>query len=231
MPSHTDLLCNSNINQNELTMPKSKRNVIHKKKSMGANSGIDMEELVNREDIPANVKKAIEDIELEEMMEEPPDEQQLEVLEDIWLKAEEMGKTSFLYVIVICVMHKCTFLLIKYFLFLDIEEASVYDDGYNRKKTKKRRKNQRVVKVKKSKVESKSKKEVNKANIQNTDIVETQIDIAFEDLSQHNSDEIPVLQGSYNDNIILEGDPADDPLKIEDSELEKSKKPSKQGEL
>ncbi|XP_020282072.1 lysine-specific demethylase 4C-like isoform X2 [Pseudomyrmex gracilis] len=200
MPSHTDLLCNSNIDQSELSMPKSKRNVIHKKKSMGANSGIDMEELVNREDIPANVKKAIEDIELEEMMEEPPDEQQLEVLEDIWLKAEEM----------------------------DIEEASVYDDGYNRKKNKKRRKNQRVVKAKKSKVESKSKKEVNKANVQNTDIVETQMDIAFEDLSQHNSDEIPVLQGSYNDNIILESDPADDPLKIEDSELEKSKKPLKQ---
>lgn len=64
---------------------------------MGANSGIDMEELVNREDIPANVKKAIEDIELEEMMEEPPDEQQLEVLEDIWLKAEEMGKTSYIF--------------------------------------------------------------------------------------------------------------------------------------
>lgn len=128
-------------------------------------------------------------------------------------------------------MHQCTFLSTDQVLlfFLDIEEASVYDDGYNRKKNKKRRKNQRVVKAKKSKVESKSKKEVNKANVQNTDIVETQMDIAFEDLSQHNSDEIPVLQGSYNDNIILESDPADDPLKIEDSELEKSKKPLKQG--
>lgn len=40
-------------------------------------------------EIPPDVKKVMEELDLEE---EIPDEQQLEVLEDIWLKAGEMGK-------------------------------------------------------------------------------------------------------------------------------------------
>lgn len=63
--------------------------MIHKKKS--TNPGINMEEFANRVDIPPDVKKVLQDIEFDEI-EEPPDEQQLEVLEDIWLKAGEMGK-------------------------------------------------------------------------------------------------------------------------------------------
>lgn len=39
-------------------------------------------------DIPPEVKKVIDELELEE---EIPDEQQMEVLEDIWIKAGEMG--------------------------------------------------------------------------------------------------------------------------------------------
>jgi len=55
---------------------------------------------VNRADIPPDVKKALQDLDLDEM-EEPPDEQQLEVLEDIWLKAGEMGKVLYIFIFVI----------------------------------------------------------------------------------------------------------------------------------
>lgn len=56
-----------------------------------------MAELANRPDIPADVKKVLQDLELEES-EDQPDEQQLEVLEDIWLKAGELdAKESGLY--------------------------------------------------------------------------------------------------------------------------------------
>lgn len=58
---------------------------------MATNPDVDMEELVNRPDIPPDVKKVLQDLELEEV-DDQPDEQQLEVLEDIWLKAGEMGK-------------------------------------------------------------------------------------------------------------------------------------------
>lgn len=40
-------------------------------------------------EIPPEVKKVMEEMELEEEM---PDEQQLEALEDIWLKAGELGE-------------------------------------------------------------------------------------------------------------------------------------------
>lgn len=40
-------------------------------------------------EIPPEVKKVMEEMELEE---EVPDEQQLEALEDIWLKAGELGE-------------------------------------------------------------------------------------------------------------------------------------------
>ncbi|XP_029032458.1 lysine-specific demethylase 4C-like [Osmia bicornis bicornis] len=117
MPSQMDLLCSNSSNgqlpQSYLNAaPKNKRHTIHKKKNiMATNPDVDMEELVNRPDIPPDVKKVLQDLELEEV-DDGPDEQQLEVLEDIWLKAGEM----------------------------DVHEASVYDDGYNRKKSRKRKK-------------------------------------------------------------------------------------------
>ncbi|XP_043796318.1 uncharacterized protein LOC122716894 isoform X2 [Apis laboriosa] len=114
MPSQMDLLCsNSQLPQSYLNAaPKNKRHTIHKKKNiMATNPDVDMEELVNRPDIPPDVKKVLQDLELEEV-DDQPDEQQLEVLEDIWLKAGEM----------------------------DVNEASVFDDGYNRKKSRKRKK-------------------------------------------------------------------------------------------
>ncbi|KAL6430137.1 hypothetical protein ACFW04_007721 [Cataglyphis niger] len=208
MPSQMDLLCNNSSNgqlpQSYLNAtPKNKRHMIHKKKIIGTNPVVNMEELVNRADIPPDIKKALQDLEFEEI-EEPidePDEQQLQVLEDIWLKAGEM----------------------------DVDEASVYDDGYNRKKSKKKKRKQSGSREKKLKTESKSKKEANKViDIQNMEVVkvETEVDdiSSFEDISQENSDEIPVIQGNYNDNIIIENDPVEDPLKIDFSEVDKSTK-------
>ncbi|EGI67876.1 Putative lysine-specific demethylase 4B [Acromyrmex echinatior] len=196
MPSQMDLLCSNNSNgelpQGYLSAtPKNKRHMIHKKKNIiRTNPGINMEELANRADIPPDVKKALQDIEFDEL-EEPPDEQQLEVLEDIWLKAGEM----------------------------EIDEATVYDDGYNRKKNKKRKKKQNGDKEKKPKIESKSKKEVSKINTQNVNVVKTEDDIStFEYISQENMEEFPVPQGNYNDEIIIKTEPTD-PLKIEDYPL------------
>ncbi|XP_011269922.2 uncharacterized protein LOC105259589 isoform X2 [Camponotus floridanus] len=213
MPSQMDLLCSSSNNgqlpQSYLNAaPKNKRHMIHKKKIIDTNSGVNMEELVNRVDIPADIKKALQDLEFEEI-EEPldePDEQQLQVLEDIWLKAGEM----------------------------DVEEASVYDDGYNRKKSKKKKRKQSGSREKKLKMESKSKKEAKIINTQNVDDVikieiKTEVeDIStFEDISQENSDEIPVIQGNYNDNIIIENEPTEDPLKIDFESVDKSTKKRK----
>lgn len=119
MPSQMDLLCSNSSNgqlpQSYLNAaPKNKRHTIHKKKNIiGTNTDVDMAELVNRSDIPADLKKALQDLEYEEG-DDQPDEQQLEVLEDIWLKAGEM----------------------------DVDEATVYDDGYNRKKGRKRKRKQ-----------------------------------------------------------------------------------------
>ncbi|CAL1686288.1 unnamed protein product [Lasius platythorax] len=205
MPSHMDLLCNSSSNgelpQSYLNAaPKNKRHMIHKKKIIATNPGVNMEELVNRADIPPDIKRALQDLEFEEIEEpiEEPDEQQLQVLEDIWLKAGEM----------------------------DVDEASVYDDGYNRKKSKKKKRKQSGGREKKLKIESKSKKEANKViNIQTVDVVKVEIkseveDIStFEDISQENSDDLPTIQGNYNDNIIIENDPVEDPLKIDFPEV------------
>ncbi|XP_071557297.1 lysine-specific demethylase 4C isoform X5 [Temnothorax nylanderi] len=192
MPSQMDLLCSSSSNgelpQSYLSAtPKNKRHMIHKKKNiMSTNPGVNMEELVNRADIPPDVKKALQDLEFDEV-EEAPDEQQLEVLEDIWLKAGEM----------------------------EIEEATVYDDGYNRKKSKKRKKKQSGDKEKKPKIESKSKKEGSKfTNVQDIVKIEVKSETTFEYVSQENIEEIPVPQGSYNDKIIIEDEPVD-PLKID----------------
>lgn len=108
----------------------------------------------------------------------------------------------------------------------------MYDDGYNRKKNKKKKKKQSGGK------EKKSKREANKIiNTQNVDIIKVEIkteDISteevstFEDISQENSDELPVIQGSYNDDIIIQNDPMEDPLKIDFSEvIDKSAKKRK----
>lgn len=70
--------------------------MIHGKKKIIANPGVNVEDIMNNADIPADVKKAIKDLEYEEV-EDAPDEQQMEVLEDIWLKAGEMGKTLYFY--------------------------------------------------------------------------------------------------------------------------------------
>lgn len=91
-----DLLCANNTSgelpQSYITAPKNKRHTIHRKKNIAdTNPDVNMAELANRPDIPADVKKVLQDLELEEC-EEQPDEQQLEVLEDIWLKAGELGE-------------------------------------------------------------------------------------------------------------------------------------------
>ena len=58
--------------------------MIYKKKS-NFDKNVDEEK---KDEFPEDVKKAIEDIEMDD---EIPDEQQWQVLEDIWLKAGEMG--------------------------------------------------------------------------------------------------------------------------------------------
>lgn len=116
MPSQMDLLCNSSSNgqlpQSYLNAaPKNKRHMIHKKK-MDTNSSVNMEELVNRADIPPDIKKVLQDLEFEEIEEpiEEPDEQQLQVLEDIWLKAGEMGKIFYIFYFNQC--NRCSFSLL-----------------------------------------------------------------------------------------------------------------------
>ena len=94
LPSQMDLLCANNssgeLPQSYLSAPKNKRHRIHRKKNIAdTNPDVNMAELANRTDIPADVKKVLQDLELEET-DDQPDEQQLEVLEDIWLKAGEL---------------------------------------------------------------------------------------------------------------------------------------------
>lgn len=95
-----DLLCGNDSNgqlpQSYLdAVPKNKRHPIHRKKNItGTNAGVNMADLANRPDIPPDVKKVLQDMELEETEDIAPDEQQLQVLEDIWVKAGEMGKTK-----------------------------------------------------------------------------------------------------------------------------------------
>ncbi|CAG5104192.1 Similar to Kdm4B: Probable lysine-specific demethylase 4B (Drosophila melanogaster), partial [Cotesia congregata] len=137
MPSQMDLLCCNSTDKlpdSFINAPKNKRHTIHRKKSLvDSNQDLNMHELVNGPDIPADVKKVLQDLELEE---DVPDEQQLEVLEDIWLKAGE----------------------------LEIEEASLYDDGYNKKKNKRKK---RRMTVDKERVGIKTKKPVKNTNQNN----------------------------------------------------------------
>lgn len=106
-----DLLCSSSSNgelpQSYLRAAlKNKRHMIHKQKNIiTASSGAHMEVLERYADIPPDVKKVLQDLEMEDI-EEPPDEQQMEVLEDIWLKAGEMGKIlyNFIFTIIILIL-------------------------------------------------------------------------------------------------------------------------------
>jgi hypothetical protein len=83
--------------QSFLEAPKKnpKRHPIHKKKGPGTVAGEDVLLSIERGDeedldeIPPDVQKVLEEMDLEE---EVPDEDTLEVLEDIWLKAGEIGK-------------------------------------------------------------------------------------------------------------------------------------------
>ncbi|KAG7202354.1 hypothetical protein KM043_018681 [Ampulex compressa] len=222
MPSQMDLLCSNSSNgqlpQSYLSAaPKNKRHTIHKKKNiMATNPDVDMAELVNRTDIPPDVKKVLQDLELEEA-DDQPDEQQLEVLEEIWLKAGEM----------------------------DVEEATIYDDGYNRKKSRKRKKKQNGDKEKR---ESKSKKEANRINVENMNLMKTEIKIEEADGGIHHTTSSIQGQGvhlegiahaSSDDGILVPVDETFAGIKMEDvsefSEItdkpvKKKKKHSKSGE-
>ncbi|XP_017761508.1 PREDICTED: lysine-specific demethylase 4C isoform X1 [Eufriesea mexicana] len=214
MPSQMDLLCSNSSNgqlpQSYLNAaPKNKRHTIHKKKNiMTTNPDVDMEELVNRPDIPPDVKKVLQDLELEEV-EDQPDEQQLEVLEDIWLKAGEM----------------------------DVNEASVYDDGYNRKKSRKRKK--KNADKDKSKSKKDYNKSITEDVTMKTEIkVETDDSFNFlspvfpEQSAQLENDD----QGSSNitpsDSIIenIKVEEGSDFSEVVDKPVKKKKKHSKSGE-
>lgn len=114
MPSQMDLLCSNNsdgqLPQSYLNaVPKNKRHMIHgKKKTLVANPGVNVEDIMNNADIPADVKKAIQDLEYEEVEDVVPDEQQMEVLEDIWLKAGEMGKIFYIFIFIDLYNYGCT---------------------------------------------------------------------------------------------------------------------------
>ncbi|CAL7935405.1 unnamed protein product [Xylocopa violacea] len=215
MPSQMDLLCSNSSNgqlpQSYLNAaPKNKRHTIHKKKNiMATNPDVDMEELVNRPDIPPDVKKVLQDLELEEV-DDQPDEQQLEVLEDIWLKAGEM----------------------------DVNEASVYDDGYNRKKNRKRKKKNA------EKDKSKSKKDSNKSCAESVTIkteIKEEPDDSINYLSsvypEQNAQEESYDQGSssviVSDGTVIEGikvEEGSDFSEATDKPVKKKKKHSKSGE-
>lgn len=180
MPSQMDLLCSSSSNgqlpQSYLNAaPKNKRHTIHKKKNIiDTNPDVDMAELVNRSDIPADVKKVLQDLELEEA-DDPPDEQQLEVLEDIWLKAGEM----------------------------DVDEATVYDDGYNRKKGRKRKKKQSGTEKEKKDLKPKknSKKVINSESIDDAkDLVKSEL----EEVASSSNQESLNQPGLINQNNLFQ---------------------------
>ncbi|XP_075228956.1 uncharacterized protein LOC142328798 [Lycorma delicatula] len=97
VPSEKDILCNKNNNMEipKLYLEAGKKRIpaLKKKQMMQENDNI----------IPNDVKRVMEEMELEDIDDEIPDEQQLEVLEDIWLKAGEM----------------------------EIDEVQIIDDGYD----------------------------------------------------------------------------------------------------
>lgn len=98
-PTALDLECIQADENNELV--KNKRHTIHRKKVGSTDDNL------LPSDIPPDVKKAIQDLELDEEPHfEPPDEQQLEVLEDIWLKADEIGNniSYFYFLILFCLL-------------------------------------------------------------------------------------------------------------------------------
>lgn len=79
------LFSNTDLPQAFLNAPKKgARHLIYKKKSnFDKHSGED-----KKDEFSEEVKKVIEDMEMDDDI---PDEQQWQVLEDIWLKAGEMG--------------------------------------------------------------------------------------------------------------------------------------------
>lgn len=90
-----DLYCTAeDAEEGDDLIPKNKRLTIHRKKNGRKKKEDDDDNIDESDDIPADVKKVIKDIEMEDdgLSDHQPDEQQLEVLEDIWLKAGEMGK-------------------------------------------------------------------------------------------------------------------------------------------
>lgn len=101
-PSSCDILCNKNNTDLPLLLEGNKRVPAMKK-----------EEVV---EIPNEVKRVLEELEMEE---DSPDEEQIQVLEDIWLKAGEIG----------------------------LEEASLVDAGYEMHTKKKRRKGDHLKKA------------------------------------------------------------------------------------
>lgn len=92
---------NTDLPQTYIDAPKKgKRHPIQKRMATledeGGGTGEESDDGVEleRDDIPADVKAVMEDIEMEE---EVPDDEQWQVLEDIWLKAGEMGEGLILF--------------------------------------------------------------------------------------------------------------------------------------
>uniref|UniRef100_A0A7R9E2A8 [histone H3]-trimethyl-L-lysine(9) demethylase n=1 Tax=Timema monikensis TaxID=170555 RepID=A0A7R9E2A8_9NEOP len=92
-PSQRDVLVNKNnteLPQSFLEAPKKnpKRHPIHKKKGRGSAARSSQDAGSSSDDIPNDVQQVLEEIDMEE--EEQPDENTLEALGDIWLKAGEL---------------------------------------------------------------------------------------------------------------------------------------------
>uniref|UniRef100_A0A7R9CM22 [histone H3]-trimethyl-L-lysine(9) demethylase n=1 Tax=Timema poppense TaxID=170557 RepID=A0A7R9CM22_TIMPO len=92
-PSQRDVLVNKNnteLPQSFLEAPKKnpKRHPIHKKKGRGSSARSSQDAGSSSDDIPNDVQQVLEEIDMEE--EEQPDENTLEALGDIWLKAGEL---------------------------------------------------------------------------------------------------------------------------------------------
>jgi jumonji domain-containing protein 2 len=110
-----DFFCsNPVLPQSFLEAPKKnpKRHPIHKKKGSGTAAGEDVPSSVDRaeeeelDEIPPDVQKVLEEMDLEE---EEPDEDTLEVLEDIWLKAGEIGESKCIFTLKGSYEHPLTF--------------------------------------------------------------------------------------------------------------------------
>lgn len=132
-PTEKDILCNKNNTEiPKLYLEAGKKRQPSMKK-------------IKVDDIPSDVKRVIDEMELEEDSMTIPDEEQLEVLEDIWVKAGEM----------------------------EIEDASVYDDGYSVRKRGKRRRNEytpRSRRLKKDKDRIRNRKKQNEDSINDNNV-------------------------------------------------------------